>query len=537
MRLVTLAGIGLLTAFHCLEQRSFAEPFSRRSDIVVSKLADVAGDGNPVRLVKNPADKKLYILKSNGDIYLLKKREGVQERMFNLRDHGVKNASGMAIGSDGAFYLVGYEDLSDTQTIGYVQKGKRNGNGEMEWKRVATSERYGKSFSIFNHRFNGVVVSPDNQFIVVNSGSRTDHGEIQNSGGFFPRNTREMGLTAVLLKIPVTAGNLTLPNDRDALRNAGLLFAEGIRNTYDLAFAPNGDLFGAENSPDIDLPEELNWLREGGHYGFPWRIGGYDNPQQFDDYDPDQDTLLNPDYNAVRKNYYENDPNFPPAPERMLEPVLNIGPHADKYRDPEDGKIKDATDQNVGIRTFTAHRSPLGISFDEDGLLNPEFRGDAFMLSWTKGNVSSTTATGPFLDPSQDLLHIDLKKESSGENYVARVTRLVGGFTNPIDSVMLQNQLYVIEYGGSQSVWKVVFPVEAVRSSELQTSVKRTNDNRYRLKVEGGAAASEIVLFTSEDLENWFAERIINVDAADQGRVELDLDTDDTARFFLVLNR
>ena len=52
-------------------------------------------------------------------------------------------------------------------------------------------------------------------------------------------------------------------------------------------------------SGDRDDSEELNWLREGHHYGFPWRMGLNETPQQFADYDPAEDLLLNPASYAV----------------------------------------------------------------------------------------------------------------------------------------------------------------------------------------------------------------------------------------------
>ena len=74
------------------------------------------------------------------------------------------------------------------------------------------------------------------------------------------------------------------------------------------------------------MAEELNWLRPGQHYGFPWRIGGTDNPQQFPNYDPSTDRLLDPRFVAVQNGYYHNDPTFPPPPANLAEPVINLGP-------------------------------------------------------------------------------------------------------------------------------------------------------------------------------------------------------------------
>jgi len=117
-------------------------------------------------------------------------------------------------------------------------------------------------------------------------------------------------LTAKIFRLPATASNLLLPNDTNALRNAGYIFAEGTRNSFDFAWAPNGDLFATENGPDRDMSDELNWLRQGLHFGFPWRIGGADNPQQFPNYDPTTDRLLDSRFVGVGGGTYHNDPTF-----------------------------------------------------------------------------------------------------------------------------------------------------------------------------------------------------------------------------------
>jgi len=60
------------------------------------------------------------------------------------------------------------------------------------------------------------------------------------------------------------------------------------------------------------MSDELNWLRAEHDYGFPWRMGGADNPQQFPDYDPALDLLLDERFPAVQSGAYHNDPAFPP---------------------------------------------------------------------------------------------------------------------------------------------------------------------------------------------------------------------------------
>jgi hypothetical protein len=87
-------------------------------------------------------------------------------------------------------------------------------------------------------------LSGDEKYIYANSGARTDHGEVQDDGGLYP-NQRDNILTqkffAFLLKqkIFVDAGYNT---------SATYIFAEGIRNAYDIAIDGKGNLFAVSNS-------------------------------------------------------------------------------------------------------------------------------------------------------------------------------------------------------------------------------------------------------------------------------------------------
>jgi glucose/arabinose dehydrogenase len=52
------------------------------------------------------------------------------------------------------------------------------------------------------------------------------------------------------------------------------IFAKGLRNPYGLAFDKDGDLFATDNGPDNPAaPDELDYVREGGDYGFPNYFG------------------------------------------------------------------------------------------------------------------------------------------------------------------------------------------------------------------------------------------------------------------------
>ena len=183
-------------------------------------------------------------------------------------------------------------------------------------------------------------------------------------------------------------------------------------NTFDLAYGPNGDIFGTDNGPDADYPEKINWLREGGHFGFPWRLGGLDNLTRFAGYNYATDTLWNPNwwsYNNILpegKRFYDYDPDFPSPPAVMLEGIQNLGPDADSIRGPDDRTVRDAS-AGFAMHSITPHRAPLGIVFDTAHAMGGNYSGDGFFLSWTAGNPTGDSNDGPFLDASQDLVQLD----------------------------------------------------------------------------------------------------------------------------------
>lgn len=454
LRRVIALGITLLMA-SLAPALAETVPHSLRSDITVRKLLVTATpSASPIRIVKDPRNSILYYLKRSGDIYRVNIAAGTSTLVAGTSQHGLRNTQGMAIGPDGTMYVVGNADLAGSLTQATIAKGGLQA-GTRVWSVLAQTVGYPKSNTAYDHRMNAVIVDPTGRFIYVNSGSRTDHGELQTAGGLFP-GLRDVGLTACILKLPTGGQNIVLQNDRAWLKNHGYIFAEGVRNTFDMAFDADGNLFGAENGPRRDMPDELNYLSAGRHYGFPWRMGQADNPQQFAGYDPATDKLLNSQFNAASEGYYQNDPTFPPRPAiQLYGSINNYGPDADSFRGPN-GILRDASDTGAVIGSFTPHRSPLGLVFDQARVLAPEFRGHGFILSWTPGDPSGATLPGPFNDASQDLLDLKLTGKTAG--FAIHATRIVGGFNNPIDAEIIGNKLYVLDFGGTQSVWEVTLP-------------------------------------------------------------------------------
>jgi hypothetical protein len=456
-----------------------------------------------VRIARDPRNNQLYYLKDNGDIFEVDpgaSTNTVSSPQYTGADHGISaSALGMAVGPDGTIYIVGNTVTNaGNSTFARVMKGVPNAKGNRVWSLLAQTEPYPLSRSAFDHLMSGMAVSPDGTSLYLNSGSRTDHGEVESTSGLYP-NLRETGLTAKILRLSTSASGLVLTNDLNTLRNAGYVFAEGTRNSFSLAFAPNGDLFGTENGPDRDMSDELNWLRPGGHFGFPWRMGGADNPQQFPNYDPANDLLLDPRYIAVHNGTYHNDPTFPSPPTNFFEAVVNVGPDADSYRDPADGSIQDASDLGRNLSTFTAHRSPLGLAFDTAGVIAPPYHNHGFMLSFTQGDPTGNSVAGPFKDASQDLVDLALTP-LGGTNYQVRATRIVGGFAYPIDAAIISNKVYVIEYSGSQGIWEITFPPAA--TSILLSQVAWETGGEFSFSFESVIGRSYRVE-ASSNWNNW----------------------------------
>ena len=119
--------------------------------------------------------------------------------------------------------------------------------------------------------------------------------------------------------------------------------------------------------------------------------------------------------------------------------------------------MRDASEEGGAAYTFTPHSSPLGLVFDVEKVLAPEFRGDGFVL---RIGGDCCNLINPFDDPDEDLIHMDLEKV--GDNYQARMTRIVEGFSGPIDAEIIGNKIYVIEWSGGRGLWEITLPGSSV---------------------------------------------------------------------------
>lgn len=381
---------------------------------------------------------------------------------YTSTDHGITSLQGLFF-RDSVMYLCG-NIWSATSGIGKVVKGTLQPNGTRIWVDIVTTDPYPTANSIGDHGFTGVNLDPAGNFIYVSSGARTHLGEVRTNSGAWP-GLREVPLTTRIFKFPVNTVGVVLPNDSLLIDNSGYVFAWGTRNAYDMAWDGNDTLFAIDNSGERDDPEELNWLRQGKHYGFPWKMGDNNNPLRFSPYDVNLDPLVNHLCGGYINGWFTDDPAFPsvPAGITFTDPIRNYGVVADFFRDSITGQVKNAHDEGTYISSFSAHRSPLGLVFDKDSMLAAPFRGDGFVLSFMPGGdstgyspLSPWGGPCPFVDPSRELLQLKLTYNSAIDNYTMTTSNIAQGFYLPVDAVLNGNVMYVIENGGD--IWKITFP-------------------------------------------------------------------------------
>lgn len=147
-----------------------------------------------------------------------------------------------------AIGLARYNDriyISDQERVGYVED--RDEDGIFETYTLIIDGLPGRFYPL--HSNNGLLIYDNLIYLAV--GSTSDHGPIQRD------------YEASILTMELDGSNLEI-------------FAEGFRNPYELTMSEDGRLFTADNSPDalntgltFFPPEELNYVREGRHYGFP----------------------------------------------------------------------------------------------------------------------------------------------------------------------------------------------------------------------------------------------------------------------------
>ncbi|MHA8055529.1 PQQ-dependent sugar dehydrogenase [Aquirufa nivalisilvae] len=445
---------GQLSSLNKIEQT----PSSLVSDIQLKYIG--ATSGNIVRIVYDSTNKVFYSNTFNGDVYRISigNNGSFNSNLFiqASKTHTIGRVQGL-LWYKNALYLAGNEvDDPNKRSKGRVIKFNINKDGSWESpQNILTTEYYPSSNVLFDHNFSALCLNKTKDSLLIASGSRTDHGEVKNVNGKYP-NLREDALTSKIFIIPLNSTKeIVLKNDFNDLKSSGYIFSEGVRNEFDIAYNSKGEIFGVENNGDRDDPEELNLLKKGKHYGFPWVMGGNTNPQQLSSYNPNADLLL--PNNLYDKSIFYNDPSFPVIPKdiKFEEPIVNIGPDANWVRDPQTGKFY----QIKNIASFTSHRSPLGLVFDTKNQLASPYTSDGFVLAYSTGGGASGYLNS--VDQGADLCQIEFIKSSETAVYQISVKRIAGGFKDLVDAVLVDNKMYLLQNDGG--IYEVTFPVNRTK--------------------------------------------------------------------------
>ncbi|HXI58974.1 MAG TPA: PQQ-dependent sugar dehydrogenase [Polyangia bacterium] len=406
----------------------------RRNDINARKVMN-APAADLTKIEYDPMNKVIVAMSKSGKFWKIDPVANTAtpiETNYNFAgDH-----RGLAFAADGTMYVLSATDNPISATL---RKGV-GAMGSRTWSTLASTASFPMGNGTFDHNFSGLAVSPDGKYVFFSSGSRSDHGEVE-------MGVREVPLSSAIFRVPTDAVS-TLPNDDAMLKAKGYMFADGTRNAFDMAFNADGDLIATDNGPDISFPDEVNWIQEGKHYGFPWRLGTDKNPNMDPTYTPDNDNRLPPggSYQAVGSHTYFYEPGFPPAPTGVAftDPIINHGPDANKFM--TGGKA--GTIQQGTMAGVTPHRSPLGIAFDKGSLCGDYYKA-GFMLSY--GAVLDL-----FNDHGEDLLLLKLTK--NGDAYEMTATQIAAGIKQVMDDVLVGNKLYTVGWMGG-SIYEFTFPL------------------------------------------------------------------------------
>jgi len=449
-------------------------PRALRPDIKISHYKTIGPLA--VRILKHPVTNVLYYTTFDGDVFQLRQQKDStidSVRIISLADHGINRLQGAEFFKNSLF-LCGNVDSDDKKsTSGRMVVINLDSTDTPRVRVVFNTVKYGANKTIYDHGWNALALSPDGKYIYANSGARTDHGEVQDNGGLYP-NARDNALTGKIFRFPVGARDLMLTDDEAKLNADSLIYAEGIRNAYDMAFDGKGHLFAVVNSSDYDSPEDMFWIRQGHHFGFPWIMGGVENPQQFPDWNPDPatDSFINKFSHSWQVRYFHRDSSFPKLPPgvKISAGVQNVGPDANEYRG-HSGRVMDGDTTGVAVSTFTPHASPLGIFFDTHGALSSDLHNDGFVIRYSFG--ARDAMMGKFTKEGADMLHLQLSYDSIMNNFMVRTTRIVDGFAEPTDAVLIGNDVYVIEYGGRKGeIWKISLPGKPVTAGRKTSASK-----------------------------------------------------------------
>ena len=364
---------------------------------------EVFADGpySPTRLLPDGRG-GLVVLARDGGIFRYDLATGDREQLqapnyvgrpMDLQsDRAQDAAQGVALSPDGRLYVAVNTTEFAAESGGVAmhhasifRSPPGNVRGTMqEWLHCvwpAATATYGHGISHMGFGGDGL--------LYVSSGSRTDADEAGVEPDKDPRG--EVRLTSAMWRLDPSLDRATADDVE--------VYADGLRNAYGWAWLGDGRMVGIDSGPDANPPEELNFIVEGGHYGFPYRFSDW--PVQ---------------------PYPHVEP--PPAGMAFVDPVLNVGPFAGGRPDRP-------------IATFDPHSSPVGLA-DASGVL-----GQGTLLVARFGNLTMQTQ----LAAGKDVVAVKLLGQGEDGRERCEVRPWLTGIGRPIDVCVVGGKVYVAEFG------------------------------------------------------------------------------------------
>jgi glucose/arabinose dehydrogenase len=405
-----------------------ALPQPAASDLAVRVVARFGPDDQePVRIAAHPVSGRLYVLGGGGDVSLLNPDTGKHRRVLKGADYIAQPPRkqvniplpvdakwvnspitlratlclGMCFDKENRLYVVANVQVPGKVMVNRVLIYRIRVNGEegaLAKPNLWTRFDYPYGVGGFNHGACRIAQGPDGR-IYLGSGSRTDHGEAGEEphvsrlgeaphpdvpgGPGFPGGE----FTACILRFDPAKGQ-QLPE----------VYSRGNRNPFGFDWDDRGRLIDAEHGPMADHPEELNYIRKGRHYGFPYVFGNNEKP-----------------------DYADAPP--PPRGLKFEPPIRNVGPGGIMGVNP--------------MYSLTAHSAPGGMVFYRKGSLPRRYEKSFFLARF--GNLVNYNRIG------FDVLNIRLKEEKDGR-LTAYTERFLDRLGRPIDVCVREGRLYVVEY-------------------------------------------------------------------------------------------
>jgi hypothetical protein len=385
-----------------------------------------AGEQEPVRIAAHPAAGRLYVLGGGGDVFLLDPGSGTKRRVLAGADYidqprrpeiniplpidprwinspitlRATLCLGLAFDRAGRLYVVANVLVPGKVHVNRVDLYRTPpvaADGVPPRPSLWTRFAYPYGVGGFNHGACRIAQGPDGK-VYLGSGSRTDHGE----AGDQP-NVSRLG-EGPHPDVPggpgFAGGDFTaciLRFDPGKGQQVPEVYSRGNRNPFGFDWDDRGRLLDAEHGPMADHPEELNHIRPGRHYGFPYVFGNNERP----DY---------PDAPA-------------PPPGLAFEPPLkNLGPA---------GLLGDHP-----MYSLAPHSAPGGLVFYAAGKLPKRYEKSFFLARF--GNLLNYNRIG------FDVLNVRLGEQDG--KMVAHAERFLDRLGRPIDLCVAGGKLYVVEY-------------------------------------------------------------------------------------------